>query len=110
MRVVEKFITNYFERMSQAEKEALLDHALDSFLRAMTPAEKQHLIEKTLLKLLEGVEMKDVLPRVLAAMWKRVKTDEERRNLLNSMVRMVSQTGGKISDLLPEKIKNLIGS
>ena len=108
MGFMEKIISAYLGRMSQEEKEALIKKAVISLLNDMTPQEKQQLIETLLPKLLEGIDMKSLFPRMMLSMWKRVETEEEKTSVLETMAKVASNTGGKISELLPLKIKKML--
>ena len=105
MTLLERAIKWYFSRMSYEEKAALLERSAEYFLAGMSPQEKQDLIERMTAKLLDGVEMKDLLPSLLAMMWKRVGSDAERANILEKTFKFASLTGGKISDTMASALK-----
>ncbi len=99
MSIAEKILQSYIGRMSQAEKEALVERAVTYFFESMNPQEKQQLLEKLLQKVLEGVDVKEFFPSIMTMLWKRVKTDEERRSILSAMSQLASSTGGKLSEM-----------
>ena len=100
MHIVQKFVQSYIGRMSQQEKEELLEQAVTQFFGSMQPEEKQALLEKILLKVMDDVDMTEFLPSILSAMWKRAGSSAERTSILNSMTKMASDTGGKLSDIV----------
>ncbi len=101
MKLTERIIENFIGRMSQEEKEALLEKVMEKFFDEMTPEEKQQLVEKMAQKLLEGVEITELLPRIMATMWKGAETDEEEPGILDKMTKLASETGEKLSEIIP---------
>ncbi len=70
MRFAEKLLEGYIQRLSQEEKEALFTRIVEHFFREMTPEQKQRLVEQAITRLLEGIDMQEFLPRLLAILWK----------------------------------------
>ncbi len=56
--------------MSLVEKEELLEKVMKYFSDEMSPKEKHQLVERMVQKLLEGIEIKELLPRIMMAMRK----------------------------------------
>lgn len=108
MILIERTIKWYFSRMNYDEKAALLDRSVEYFLADMSPQKKQDLIERAAAKLLEDVEMKDLLPRLLAMMWKRAGSDEERDSILDKTVKLASLTGGKLTDTMKSAFERFL--
>lgn len=108
MKLLERIVDLFVRRMSQAEKEALIERAIEKFFSDMPPEDKQRLIERMLSKLLEDIDMKEFLPRIMLTMWKGAGTDEEKAGMLETMSKMVGDTGGKISGMVSSKVKDLI--
>jgi len=108
MTLLERAIKWYLSRMSYEDKAALLDRSVEYFFAGMSPQEKQALIERTAEKLLDGVEVKDLLPSLFAMMWKRVGSDDERVSILEKTVKFASLTSGKISDTMASALKRFL--
>ncbi|MBD3305561.1 hypothetical protein GF339_04185 [candidate division KSB3 bacterium] len=108
MRILKKIIDLYFGRMSQEQKEELVDYAVQKFLEDMSPEEKRQLLEKAIPRLVEGIEIKEVLLQLMATMWTSINTDEERSRVLRAMLKMAAGTGGKISGMIPSRLKNML--
>ncbi|MCP4370336.1 MAG: hypothetical protein GY797_19805 [Deltaproteobacteria bacterium] len=70
MKITEKIIEKFIGRMSLVEKEELLEQVMKYFSDVMSPKEKHQLIERMVQKLLEGIEIKELLPRIMMAMRK----------------------------------------
>ena len=104
MSLAEKILQLYIRRMSQAEKEALLEKAVSHFFEGMSAQEKQQLLENMLQKILDDVDVKEFLPRIMAMLWKGVKTDEERTSILSTMGQLASDTGGQIIRYVSEDV------
>lgn len=107
MKLAEKLITAYFNRLSQEEKEELFTRAVEHFFQDMTAEQKQDLIEQAIERLLDGVDMKDFLPRVMAMFWKKADSEEVRKNIVDKMSKVASDTSGKIADMLPSRFKKI---
>lgn len=108
IKVVHAMLNAAIDQMSQEEKEALLEATIERFLDAMTPEEKQQLVERIIPQLLEDVEMKEVLPNMFRMMWTNLGTEVAEAGLVDKMSKMASDTGEKISDMLPERLKKLL--
>ena len=100
MSILQRLVQWYIGRMSRQEKEDLLEQAVTQFFSSMEPEEKQALLEKMLLKVMDDVDMKEFLPRILSAMWKRAGSNDERSGILDSMTKMASDTGDKLSGIV----------
>ena len=105
MKLAEKLLDGYIQRLSQEEKEALFARAVEHFFREMTPEQKQRLVEQAITRLLEGVDMQEFLPRLLAILWRNTDSDEMRKSLLEKMSKMASTTSGKIAEMIPARFK-----
>ena len=88
-------IIGYFKRLSQEEKEELFARAVEHFFQEMTAEQKQELIEQAIERLLEGVDMKEFVPRLMMMFWKKTDSEEVRKNIADKMSRMASDTSGK---------------
>jgi len=107
MKLAERLITTYFNRLSQEEKEELFARVVAHFFQDMTADQKQELIEQAIERLLEGVDMKEFLPRLMGMLWKKADSDEVRKNIVDKMSRMATDTSGKIADMLPSRLKKM---
>ncbi len=48
----------------------MFEKVMKYFSDEMSPKEKHQLVERMVQKLLEGIEIKELLPRIMMAMWK----------------------------------------
>lgn len=95
MKLLERIINSVIDRMSREEKEALIQRTLEKFLSDLTPEEKQQLVERMIPQLLEGADMKEILPSMLKTMWKNLGTDGDEAGIVERMSKAASETGEK---------------
>lgn len=100
-RMIEKIIAMVIDRMSVEDKARLLDIAVDRFFAGMTADEKQQWVEKLISRLLDEVDVKVVLPQIMALMWKEAGDSA----LMGKMSKMATHTSGKISEVFAEFVK-----
>jgi acyl-CoA reductase-like NAD-dependent aldehyde dehydrogenase len=105
MNIKEKIVNILINRMSQADREALVEHAIDHFFQSMTPEERQRMLEKLFLKLLEHVDARDLLSHVMNVVWNKAGTRAEQSGLMETMSKMANVTGKKLSGTLPDRLK-----
>ncbi|MDY0091096.1 MAG: hypothetical protein RBT80_00175 [Candidatus Vecturithrix sp.] len=105
MKLAEKLLEGYIQRLSQEEKEALFTRIVEHFFREMTPEQKQRLVEQAITRLLEGIDMQEFLPRLLAILWKNTDSEEIRKSFLDKMSKMASTTSEKIAEMIPARFK-----
>ena len=55
-------------RMDKAEKEAMMDRMMDKMLADFTTHEKQKLIETMMPKMMEGVNIMEIMPKMMMQM------------------------------------------
>ena len=104
MGLSDKLIEAFLSRMSQEEKERLLEVVVEKFFDQMTIEDKQRLVEKLIPRLLENVDMKDVVSQLLTTVWK----DSKESGMLKKMARVASHTSGRLSELMPERMKRIL--
>lgn len=108
MNLIDKIIDAFIGRMSQEDKERLMEKVMEKFFNNMTPEEKQKLIEKMIPILLESLNMKELFSYMMKTVWKGSETDDDRSGILDTVSKMASETGGKISEMLPSQIKKML--
>ena len=97
----DKLIEAFLSRMSQEEKERVLEMVVEKFFDERTAEEKQCLVERLIPRLLENVDMKDVVSQLLTSVWK----DSKESGVLEKMAKVASHTSGRLSEFMPERMK-----
>lgn len=101
MKLLELIIKILFDRMSAEDKTRLLESAADHFLAGMTAEEKEQLVERLIRRLLDDVDVKTVVPRIMAMMMKEAGDSA----LVAKMTRAAAQTGGKLSGVVNDLLR-----
>ena len=68
MSMMEHLMSLMMERMSKEDKESMMDNMMEKFFADITPEEKQKMMAEMMPKMMEGVNMMDMMPRMMMGM------------------------------------------
>lgn len=68
MSIMERMMGTMMERMSPEDKEAMMDSMMEKFFADITPEEKQKMMTDMMPKMMEGMDMSEMMPRMMMSM------------------------------------------
>ena len=71
METMDKMMESMMSGMSKEEKEAMMGEMMKKFFAGMTAEDKQKMMEQMMPKMLEGVNMMDMMPKMMMGMMSR---------------------------------------
>ena len=68
MEMMDKMMESMMSGMSKEEKEGMMGKMMEKFFAGMTAEDKQTMMEQMMPKMMEGVNMMDMMPRMMMGM------------------------------------------
>jgi hypothetical protein len=68
MEMMDKMMESMMSEMSKEEKEKMMGKMMEKFFAGMTAEDKQKMMEQMMPKMMEGVNMMDMMPKMMMGM------------------------------------------
>ncbi len=101
MDMIKKMMESMMRDMSQEEKQKMMKRMMDKFFGDMTPEDKQKMMEEMMPRMMEGVDIMEMMPKIMQNMIGGGKGGcEEMMGMMSRMMEKGKQ--GEISYLMTE--------
>lgn len=105
MSMMDKMMEFMMGRTSKEEKEEMMNTMMDKFFADLTPEDKQKMMEEMMPKMMEGVNMMDMMPKIMMSMMGR---DEGESGMMGMMSKMMGGNDEKETTMMPHMMMEMM--